>query len=175
MNKERLITLTLIVLAAACSRLLPHPQNVTPIAALALFAGAHFERKWLAYAIPLSAMALSDLILGYHETLWAVYLGFTLVVALGFLLRRNTRFIPVAMMTVIGSTLFFVISNLGVWLTGGIYPATDQGLIDCFIAAIPFFGNSLAGDIFYTGLLFTGFKIAERRYKALTIPTLSAA
>lgn len=175
MNTQRLITLSLIVLAAACSRLLPHPANVTPIAAIALFAGAHFERKWLAFAVPAAAMLLSDAVIGFHNTLWAVYAGFAIVVCLGFTLRANTRFLPVAVATLIGSTLFFIISNLGVWLAGELYPLTDQGLIACFTAAIPFFTNSLLGDLFYTALLFGGFRWAEKRYATLTLRTLSAA
>lgn len=171
MHKQRLFTLSLIILAAAASRLLPHPANVAPIAAIALFAGAYFERKWLAFAVPLAAMLVSDAILGFHNTLLAVYIGFAVIVCLGFTLRHNTHFLPVALVTLIGSTLFFIISNVGVWLTGGLYPITDQGLIECFTAAIPFFGNSLAGDLFYSALLFGGFRIAEMKIPALAQKT----
>lgn len=171
MNKERIITLSLIILAAACARLLPHPQNVTPIAAIALFAGVHFEKKALAFAVPLAAMLASDLVLGLHDTLWAVYAGFALTVCIGFALRGYVKFLSVAVAATLSSMLFFLISNIGVWIWGGIYPLTDQGLFACFVAAIPFFVNSLLGDWFYAALLFGGFAMAGRRYQFLTVTT----
>lgn len=167
MNKERCITLSLIILAAAASRLLPHPANVTPIAAIALFAGAQFERKSYAFLIPLAAMLLSDLFLGFHPTQWAVYLGFALVTCIGFKLRNHIMPGAVALATLCGSAVFFVISNLGVWLTGGLYPLTTEGLVTCFVAAIPFFTNNLMGDAFYATLLFAGFALAEKQWYTL--------
>ena len=167
MNKERLITLSLVVCAAAASRLLPHPSNVAPIAAIALFAGAHFEKKWLAFVIPLAAMVISDLALGFHSTLWAVYVGFALIVCLGFTLRGRVKTMSVAATMLAGSALFFVVSNLGVWMTGGIYPLTGEGLAACFAAALPFFTNTFLGDAFYTALLFGGFALAESKFASL--------
>jgi hypothetical protein len=164
MNTQRALTLCLIIAAAAASRLLPHPENVTPVAALALFAGAHFERRSLALLVPLAAMLLSDMVLGFHATQWAVYLGVALMCCIGFLLRTRRGAAPVALACLAGSVVFFVVSNVGVWLTGGLYAPTLEGLVACFVAAIPFFTNTLLGDAFYAALLFGGFALAERRY-----------
>ncbi|MFW0777120.1 MAG: DUF6580 family putative transport protein [Rickettsiales bacterium] len=166
MNKERLITLSLIILIAAASRLLPHPANVTPITAIALFAGAHFSKKWLAFAVPVLAMLVSDMVIGFHNTMWAVYLGFALVVALGFVLNSRKGILPVAITTLCASIVFFVVSNLGVWISP-LYPTTIEGLVTCFTAAIPFFTNSLFGDAFYVTLLFGGFALAQKRFPIL--------
>ncbi len=166
MNKERLITLSLIILIAAASRLLPHPANVTPITAIALFAGVHFSKKWLAFAVPVLAMLVSDMVIGFHDTMWAVYLGFALVVALGFVLNSRKGILPVAITTLCASIVFFVVSNLGVWISP-LYPTTIEGLVACFTAAIPFFTNSLFGDAFYVTLLFGGFALAQKRFPIL--------
>ena len=167
MNKERTLTLILTIAVAAASRLLPHPENVAPITAIALFAGAQFEKKWLALCVPLAAMLLSDMALGFHNTLWAVYVGFALVVCIGFTLQGKIKPLPVATATLLSSVVFFVVSNLGVWLTGGIYPPTGEGLAACFAAAIPFFTHTMLGDAFYSALLFTGFALAEKKYRRL--------
>ncbi|MDX2112268.1 MAG: DUF6580 family putative transport protein [Alphaproteobacteria bacterium] len=175
MITPRLITLSLIVLVAAFSRLLPHPDNVTPIAALALFAGVYLEKKWLAFALPLLSMLLSDAILGFHSSMWGVYLGFALITCLGFLLKEKARILTVAAAATLGSVVFFITSNFAVWLSAGLYPLTTQGLAQCFVAAIPFYQNTLLGDLFYTGLLFAGFAQAEQRFAWLRSSPLKTA
>jgi hypothetical protein len=175
MNKERTITLALVILAAAASRLLPHPQNVAPIAAIALFAGAQFEKKWLAFMVPLTAMLLSDLVIGFHNTLLSVYAAFVLIVCLGFTLGGKEKILPIAATTLAASILFFVLTNIGVWATGELYPLTGEGLLACFAAAIPFFTHTVLGDLFYSALLFGGFIFAERKYPHLQIHALATA
>ena len=122
MLNVRFVTLTGIVLGVATMRLLPHPPNVTPIAAIALFGGAHFASKRAALAVPLTAT---------------------------------------------GSVLFFVVTNFGVWLVGDLYPRTLEGLVACYVAGIPFFRNTLAGDLLYAAVLFGGLAVAERRFPVL--------
>jgi hypothetical protein len=175
MNTQRTLTLGLIILAAALSRLLPHPDNVTPIAALALFAGVFMEKKSLALAVPLLAMLLSDALIGFHSTMWGVYLGFALIVAIGFMLRQRLGFLSVALAAFAGSLAFFFFSNLAVWLSSGLYPLTLAGFSECFIAAIPFYTNTLLGDLFYTSLLFFGFMKAESRFAWLRVRPLQTA
>jgi len=167
MNKERLFTLTLIILAAAASRLLPHPDNVTPIAAIALFAGAHFERKWLAFFVPLSAMLLSNAIIGFYDQMYVTYIAFALIVCIGFVLRGKRTFLPVVLATLAGSVSFFLITNCALWIHNDLYPKTIDGIITGYVMAIPFFKNTLIGDLFYSGLLFGGFALAERRFTRL--------
>jgi hypothetical protein len=175
----RLRTLILMILAAAGTRLLPHPPNVTSITALALFGGAHFADRRLAYALPLLALLLSDLVLGvywswspmaYEPHMWLQYLCFALVVTLGLGLRQRPGVVRTVGTMLAGSTLFFVVSNFGVWVFQPLYPHTAAGLVACYVAAIPFFGNSLAGDAFYTLLMFGGFHLLETRFASLREP-----
>lgn len=175
MNKERFITLTLIVLAAAASRLLPHPTNVAPITALALFGGAYFERKWMAFAVPLFAMFLSDALIGFHESMAVVYLAFCVVVLFGFALRRYIHFASVLGASLAGSITFFLITNFALWLPYDLYPHTAEGVMQSYIAALPFFQNTLLGDLFYSALLFGGFAMAERHYPLLRVRPNQAA
>src|SRR5438128_1218499 len=120
--KAHKLTLALIVVAAA-SRLLPHPPNVTPVAAMALLGGAYLEGG-AAFLFPLGALLLSDLFLGLHATLPFVYAGFLLTAFLGTRLRRDRGPGRVAAFALAGSLSFFFITNFGVWLAAGLYPHT---------------------------------------------------
>lgn len=172
-TKARLWLITGLVFGAALLRLLPHPPNFTPLGALALFAGARYGRKSLAFVLPIAAMLLSDSILqlttgwGFHATLPVVYLAFVLTVPVGFLIRRKGIGAgSVVGGSIVASSIFFVLTNLAVWATSGMYPLSLSGLVICFVAAIPFFGNTLAGDLFFSGVLFGTFALAERRIPA---------
>ena len=154
------------IFAAAAFRLVPHPPNFAPIGAMALFGGAMLSKRWLAFAAPFGALLLSDAILGFHATMWAVYLAFGLIVALGMVLLKTRSTVRIAGASLAASLLFFIISNFAVWLSGG-YPMTLAGLAACYTAAIPFFWNSVAGDLFFSALLFGGFALMERGFPAL--------
>jgi hypothetical protein len=156
-----------MILIAAASRLVPHPPNFAPITALALFSGAKFSDKRLALLVPITALVLSDTVLGFYKQLWIVYGAFCLVVCIGFLVRRRSSSFVIAAATLTSSILFFVLTNLGVWVFGSLYPKTVEGLITCYIAAIPLFQNAVLGDVFYTALLFIGFRFAEMRWAVL--------
>ena len=161
-HHSRLLVLLSAIAAAAALRLAPHPPNFTPIGAMALFSGAYLGRRALAFAAPIAALFLSDLILGFYSGVTIVYLATAAAVLIGWLLtgRRNPLRIGVA--TVASSVTFFLITNFAMWLDSGFYPPTGAGLADCFVAAIPFFQNSVAGDLFYSALLFGGFALLER-------------
>ena len=174
MLNARFCSLVAIVLTAAAARLIPHPPNFTPIGAMALFGGVYFARKDVAFAVPLTAMYLSDLVLGmtkYGHAIWRpmpfVYLGFILTVWLGQIIRSNPRPARIVAATLGGSVLFYAISNFGVWISGSLYPKTLDGLITCYVAAIPFFRNMLAANVFYSAVLFGGFALAERVFHVL--------
>ena len=170
MLNKRFFALLGITLFAAAMRLMPHPPNVTPIAAMALFGGGYFAGKKTALLMPLAAMYLSDLALGFfvydfgwfHGFMPFVYLSFVLTVCLGFLVRRRLTPLSVGAAALTGSVLFFIVSNFGVWLIGSLYPKTLAGLAGCYVAAIPFFRNMLAGNAAYTLVLFGGFALAQR-------------
>jgi hypothetical protein len=167
MTKPRLIVLVCMILAAAASRLIPHPPNLASITAVALFGGAYLSDKRLAFLVPLAALFLSDLILGLYSHMEIVYGSFALVVCIGLLLRKRRTPLRIAGAALSSSILFFVITNFGVWAFGSLYPKTIEGLVACYVAAIPFFQNTLAGDALYTAALFGGFALAERWIPAL--------
>lgn len=162
------------IFALMASRLLPHPDNFTPMIAAALFGGAYFSSARLAFAVPLLAMLFSDMALemitpagGFHSLMVVVYGCFAGFVGLGFLLRKyqsKMKILAPALMAVAASTLFFLISNFAVWLTSGFYPLTLGGLLACYIAALPFYGNGLAGDLFWTVSLFGLWRLASARF-----------
>jgi hypothetical protein len=167
MLTPRLIALVSAVLAAALFRLVPHPPNFSPIAAMALFSGAYFGRKGLAFAAPLGAMLVSDAVLGFHGGMLVVYGSLALIVVLGWLLTAKRSAGRIAAAAVSASVLFYLVTNFGVWALGDMYPKTLAGLGACYVAALPFFQNSLAGDLVFTALLFGGFALAERWLPAL--------
>lgn len=167
MSKPRFIVLVCMILAAAATRLIPHPPNMASITAVALFGGAYLSDRRLAFLVPLAALFLSDLVLGLYSHMEIVYGSFALVVCLGLLLRRKRTPLRIAGAALASSILFFVITNFGVWAFGSLYPKTMAGLVTCYVAAIPFFQNTLAGDALYTTVLFGGFALAERWLPAL--------
>ena len=167
MNKPRFLFLAGMILLAAASRLIPHPPNFSPIAALALFGGAQFADKRLAFLVPLAAMFLSDMILELHSLIPVIYGSFALIVCLGFWLRRRQNVRAIGGAAIVGALLFFVLTNFGVWAMGQMYPKTPAGLLDCYVAAIPFFQNTLLSNLFYSALLFGGLAIAENRFAKL--------
>lgn len=177
-------TLLLIIVTAAAVRLLPHPHNVTPIAAIALFGAAYFSNRWAAFAVPMLALGLSNLALGIYWSwsimawqphLWVQYLSFALVTGMGFLLRGRVNAWRVAGVTLASSLVFFVVTNLGEWAFQAWYPKTWEGLVACFTAAIPFFRNSLLGDFGFVALLFGGWSLLENRFGVLRARAEGAA
>ena len=167
MNKSRLSVLTGMILAAAVSRLIPHPPNFSPIAAMALFGGAAFADKRAAFFMPLAGLFLSDLVLGFYAITPVVYGSFGLIVCLGFWVRRRRSVGRIAGAAMMSALLFFVVTNFGVWAMGQLYPATPAGLVNCYVAAIPFFQNTLLSNLSYSVLLFGGLAIAENRFATL--------
>jgi len=163
----RVLLWTSLVLAGAILRLLPHPPNFEPIGALALLSGAHAEKKHWAFIFPLAAMLLSDVVIGFHDQMLLVYGSYALIAWMGLALRQRKGALPVAAAAIAASILFFILTNFGVWAFGALYPKTPEGLVACFIAAIPFFANTVAGNFFYSAVLFGGFALLERKVPAL--------
>src|SRR4051794_18262014 len=160
-NHARPIALISAIAVAAALRLVPHPPNFSPIDAMALFSGAYLGRRALAFAAPIGALLFSDAVLGFYHGMPTVYATVALIVLLGTIAQNRISAPRVGGLAVAGSIIFFLVTNFGMWLWSGIYPRTLMGLEACFVAAIPFFQNTLAGDLFYTALLFGGFKLAE--------------
>ena len=171
----RLLAVLSAILLAAALRLVPHPPNFTPVAAMALFGGAYLGRRALAFAAPLGALLLSDLVLGFYPELAFVYLSTALTVVIGWALAKRRTVVGVGLAALVGAILFFVVTNFGVWLVMDYYPKTLAGLAACYVAAIPFFQNTLAGDLVFSALLFGGFALAERWVPLLRAPQLRNA
>lgn len=158
---------TLMIFAAAFVRLIPHPPNFSPIAAMALFGGAYFNKKSLAFIIPLTAMFLTDAIIGFYSYAWMVYLSFALIVLLGIVMLKKVSVKNLIIASLTASVSFFAITNFGVWALGTLYPKTPAGLMESYIAAIPFFQNALIGDLFFVGVMFGVYELVKHKVPAL--------
>lgn len=165
--KTKSITLIFIVFALAAFRLLPHLPNVSPIAAMALFGGAYFADKRMALIIPFVALLLTDFILGLHNTMLFVYAGFALTVATGLWLQNRVTVVNVLLAALFSSLMFFVLTNFGAWLLTGLYAPTLEGLIQAYVAAIPFFQNSLLGNLVFTAVIFGAYELLKNNVTAL--------
>ncbi|KAA5543621.1 hypothetical protein FYK55_10445 [Roseiconus nitratireducens] len=171
----------LLTLAVVLTRFLPHPPNFACLGALGLFAGCYFAGR-RALLVPAAALLISDIIghaagipgMGFYNpmVLAATYLGVTLAVPLGRKLQQGSLWVKLPLASVAASTIFFIVSNFGVWL-GPWYPATTGGLVACFTNAIPFYGYTLAGDLLFSGVMFGAFELSRRRF-ALASPALQS-
>lgn len=174
MTKNRFLVLTSMILLAVAARLMPHPYNFAPITGIALFGGSQFSSKKSAFFVPMMAMFLSDLVLGFHVTMLAVYVSFAAIVAIGFWLRKNQTFSRTVAATMTSSVLFFLVTNFGTWALQDLYPKTVAGLGACYVAAIPFFQNTLMGDLVYSGVLFGGLTLIQKILPSVREPKLIA-
>ena len=156
-----------MVLAVVAARWLPHPPNFTPVTALALFGGATFANKRVAFFVPLLGLFLSDLVLGFYSITPVVYAAFALIVVLGRWLRRDKSVSHVAFAAIASALVLFLVTNFGLWAMGELYPKTLGGLGECYIAAIPFFRNTLVSSLVYSALLFGGLTLAEKHWPML--------
>lgn len=164
-KKEKIINFAialLFILIAAGLRLIPHAPNFTPLAAMALFGGFYFSKR-IAFVLPLAAMFISDLFIGFYEPklMMVVYGSFVLCVALGFWLKSHKNWYTIGAGAVLSSVLFFITTNLAVWAFAPWYAKTLSGMIQCFVLAIPFFKNTLLGDLFYTGVFFGAYELVK--------------
>jgi hypothetical protein len=164
----RFLVLCGMIAAAALTRFIPHLPNFTAVGAMALFGGAYFANKKVAFAVPLIAMFITDLFLGFHSTIIAVYLAFALIVVIGMTMVQKKNVSNILIASIVASVSFFVITNFAFWITGILYPVTPAGLAECYIAAIPFFGYNLMGNLFYAGLMFGLFELAKVKFPQLS-------
>ncbi len=161
MNKKLLIPLLLIALGFI-ARLLPHPANFAPIGAIALFSGLYLPKRW-AIILPLAIMLISDIFVGFYawQIMLAVYLSFVLAGLIGLLVRKHKKFSTILGGTLLSAILFFLITNTAVWLFGTMYIHNFSGLMQSYFMALPFFKNSLLGDLFYVGVMVGGYEVVR--------------
>lgn len=160
-----------LILAAVVLRFLPHEPNFAPITALALFGGVYLKNKRLSVLLPLGAMLISDYFIGFYSwpIMFSVYLSFGLSGILGLWLRQRKSVANTVGVTLLASVQFYFITNFTVWAFGSMYPHTGAGLLASYANAIPFFRNTLAGDLFYVGAMF-GLYEAVRHFVRKPVP-----
>ena len=143
------------------------PFNFTAMGAVALFSGATYKDKRIAFTIPMLAMLASDFLLGFHPSLFPVYACFGTTVFLGRLISSTPGIISVASLSLASSLIFFLVTNLPIWYTSlHLYPLTLTGTIESYTMALPFFGNQVAGDFVYNALLFGSYHWLANSQKA---------
>jgi hypothetical protein len=176
--------LAVMILLAALSRLLPHPPNFSPIEAVALFGGAYYANRAWALAVPLIAMAISDVALGVvnggiymdyflNAHFVSIYACIVLCTLLGFGLRGRVNGPLVLGSSLAGSVLFFLLTNFATWLGADphLSSACASGLGACYVAGLPFFQWTLLGTLFYSAILFGGFALLRLRIPQLRAQT----
>lgn len=150
-----------LVLFGIIMRVLPHPANLAPVGAIALFGGAILPRK-LGWWLPLAIMVVSNAIIGFYYGIGFTWLAFLLVGVFGMSLRGQNNWLRVPLGALGSAVIFFVVSNFGVWAQGQMYAHTWAGLVLCYEMALPFFRNTFVGDLAYSALLFGVFALAVR-------------
>src|SRR4029453_1250961 len=166
------IIAVVLIIFAAFSRLIPHPMNFAPVTAIALFSGVYLDKKY-AFIIPLAALVISDIFLGFYSYVYWVYGTFVLVACIGLWLKKRVERSSGAKKagyifgtTLVSSVVFFIVTNFGVWTSNMFYPMNFKGLIECYTMALPFFRNSLAGDLFYASAMFGIYELISRFTKS---------
>lgn len=177
MNHEKQNTLKFVlvlILVAAFSRIIPHPHNFTPVGGIAVFGSYFLGRKIWAFLVPLFSLWLSDLFINniiypiqypqYYEgftlfgSFW-VYGSFLLMIPIAWGLLSTFTLPRLALTGFSTASLFFLVTNFGSWLNNPIYPQNFSGLLTSYIAGLPFFQNTLLGDICYLVILFGATKV----------------
>lgn len=161
---SRLLLIFFFVVSGVLSRLTPHPPNFTPLGAISIFSGSYFKNI-NAGLLPLVILGLSDLLISgsYGPVMFYVYGSFWLTFLLSYWFRRRLKdFRILILLTVSTSTLFYVVTNFGVWLHAGLYPRTFPGLILCYVAALPFFRNTILGDLFYVTTFYLSYQVFRK-------------
>jgi hypothetical protein len=158
----RFLIAALMIFVAAALRILPHPLNFTPIGAMAIFAGSLFRNRWVAFFLPLTALFAGDLFVGLYKLMFIVYASFAFSVAIGRWVAQSRTLARIGGAVFLGALQFFVVTNFAVWAFSDFYPRTSAGLAACFTSGIPYFSNTLAGDLLYAAILFGGYALAEK-------------
>ncbi|AGH95849.1 DUF6580 family putative transport protein [Pseudobdellovibrio exovorus] len=158
-NKTSIIVFATLFLMAILSRWVSHYWNFTVLGGAFLLAGAYFADKKISVVLMLMVLLVSDAVIGFHAQMPAVYFSYFLVVALGFLLKVDSARYKVFGCALLGSALFYLITNFAVWYSGTLYPLTLQGLKDCYVMGLPFYRNQLIGDLM-SSMIF--FEVARR-------------
>lgn len=166
----------LLTVLGFTARLLPHPANFAPISAIAIFGALYLPKRW-AIVLPIVAMFVSDIFIGFYtwQIMVAVYGSFILSGVLGLAIRNKKNALRIFSISISASLLFFVITNFAVWVFGSMYMHNFAGLIQSYTMAIPFFKNTLLGDLFYTGVLVGSFELLTYSLRRASMASKRAA
>ena len=178
--------LSIIILLAAFTRIMPHPPNFSPMAAIGLFGAAHFAKKWQAFFIPLIGIWVSDLVINnyvysssssnfvwFYSGFYWQYISYILIIFTGlFIFNRGISLTKTAGGMISSSGIFFLVSNFGVWAGGTMYPKNFSGLITCYAAGVPFIHNTIISDVLFTTVLFGTYYLLQVEYSSLKIKQL---
>lgn len=178
--------LSIIILLAAFTRIMPHPPNFSPMAAIGLFGAAHFAKKWQAFFIPLIGIWISDLVINnyvysssssnivwFYSGFYWQYISYILIIFAGlFIFNRGISITKTVGGMISSSGIFFLVSNFGVWAGGTMYPKNFGGLITCYAAGVPFIHNTIISDVLFTTVLFGAYYLLQVEYSSLKIKQL---
>ena len=178
--------LSIIILLAAFTRIMPHPPNFSPMAAIGLFGAAHFAKKWQAFFIPLIGIWISDLVINnyvysisssnfvwFYSGFYWQYISYILIIFAGlFIFNRGISLTKTFAGIISSSGIFFLVSNFGVWTGGTMYPKNFGGLITCYAAGVPFIHNTIISDVLFTTVLFGTYYLLQVEYSSLKIKPL---
>ena len=178
--------LSIIILLAAFTRIMPHPPNFSPMAAIGLFGAAHFAKKWQAFFIPLIGIWISDLVINnyvysssssnfvwFYSGFYWQYISYILIIFAGlFIFNRGISLTKMFGGMISSSGIFFLVSNFGVWAGGTMYPKNFSGLITCYAAGVPFIHNTIISDVLFTTVLFGTYYLLQVEYSSLKIKPL---
>ena len=164
MNANKQILLGLMIVAVlSLSRLIPHPPNFTPILGMAVFSGAIISKRYIAYLVPLAAMLLSDLYLGFHASMPIIYFSLALCVLIGTIIESRVSILNSFLSISLGVLLFFLITNFMVWYGSGMYELSISGLMTCYLMGLPFLQNTFISSILYGMGAFLIYDILNKR------------
>ena len=178
--------LSIIILLAAFTRIMPHPPNFSPMATIGLFGAAHFAKKWQAFFIPLIGIWVSDLVINnyvysssssnfvwFYSGFYWQYISYILIIFAGlFIFNRGISLTKMFGGMISSSGIFFLVSNFGVWAGGTMYPKNFGGLITCYAAGVPFIHNTIISDVLFTTVLFGTYYLLQVEYSSLKIKPL---
>jgi len=139
-----------LILILALARLIPHPPNFTPIIAVAILSGYFFKNIYMSFVILIISMLISDILIGFYNNIFFVYISLLLISLIFFKIGKKINYKNLIAYSFLGSLIFFIISNFGVWLLSGLYEKNLNGMIECYILAIPFFRNTFLSTLIFS-------------------------
>jgi len=153
-----------LVMVGIILRFLPHIPNVAPVVAIALFSGCYLNKRY-SVLVPFILMVISDIFIGMHNVVFFTWGSVLLIAILGVWLKKHKNIFSVPATSVLSSVLFFIITNFGVWLMGW-YSHDGNGLVTCYVAALPFLKISMLGDLLYVAAFFGSYELIARKIRS---------